>query len=254
MVFAREFEDFYRHFQEKDGTLKYNEMIKDIQLKKTSSIEIHYDDLLNFNPQLAKNLIENPITIVEDANNALNNILKGYSKGEVKKGFVNFIPNEMISHIIIPITELRAKHNAKLVGIKGQILAKQRPKMQIKKAYFKCQLCGATFKVKKTTKRVQKPSRCININCKARKSDFKYVKKENEFKRKQEILVQTLLNDIHCGQNRIKVNLYGALISSVRIGADTFIWGVYQISIKRGSESHNTNYEPYVDAIGIKTI
>ncbi len=247
--FDRKFEDFYRHYQEKDGTLKYNEMIKNIQINKASSIEIYYEDLLDFSPYLARHLIENPEPIVEDAENALDNILRGYSKGEVKKGYVNFIPSEIVSDIIIPITELRAKHNAKLVGIKGNIIAKQRPKIQIKKACFKCQLCGATFKAKKTTARVQKPSRCITINCKARKSDFKYVKKENEYNRTQEILVQTLPNDIHCGQNRIKVNLNEDLMKIARKGTNVFIWGIYIILIKSRSD-----YESHIDAVGIKTI
>ena len=66
--YVRKFEDFFRHFQMKNGIHKYNDRIKQIQLSGGGTLRFFYEDLFNFDPQLAEKLKDDLVPILDYSN------------------------------------------------------------------------------------------------------------------------------------------------------------------------------------------
>ncbi|MFX1499142.1 MAG: hypothetical protein ACFFBH_16620, partial [Promethearchaeota archaeon] len=110
-------EDFIRLFEDKPGIYKYQDQINDIISKGGNTLTILYEDLLAFDSQIAEMLKEDPESILKDAVEAFENVLK-FQGGKTKdlEYFVRVATKDEKSPLLVPLRGLRAKHIDTLVG------------------------------------------------------------------------------------------------------------------------------------------
>ncbi|MHA1470185.1 MAG: hypothetical protein ACTSSP_06440 [Candidatus Asgardarchaeia archaeon] len=70
------FEEFLRIYQDEKGNYKYRERAKEMAAEGMISLIIDFDDLLRFDPELARILLSEPAQVLSAASNALRNLMQ----------------------------------------------------------------------------------------------------------------------------------------------------------------------------------
>ncbi|MBD3254633.1 MAG: AAA domain-containing protein [Candidatus Lokiarchaeota archaeon] len=242
---VQRFEDFYRQFQDAPGVYKYQDQINDIFAKGGNTLIILYEDLLAFDPQIADMLRKDPETLLEDAVEAFENLLK-FQGGLLTNDyyFVRIATKDEKSPLTVPIRGLRSKHIDRLVWFKGILIRSSAIRPQLIKAKFECMDCGTQFDIIQLTSKIKWPKFCINKRCKASKqSDFRLISKKSEFIDWQSITIQEIPEDLPAGRipRSVQAILTYDLVDTVKPGDRLKVMGVFKSVIAHSIKSNNSN-------------
>ncbi|MEM0438649.1 MAG: hypothetical protein QXP18_01340, partial [Sulfolobales archaeon] len=114
--------EFIESVRDKDGSIKYRARVREAIASGSRSVVIDYIDIINFDDELARNVIEKPEELIEIFSEALTNIARTeyiLFQGSLSPRFRG-IPQS------IAIRELRNEHIGKLVQVSG-IVVKMTP-------------------------------------------------------------------------------------------------------------------------------
>ena len=138
------FESFFRNFEERPNHFKYRNLISDAYTTSSSSITVLFEDILNYDPQLAHYLRNSPEYGLAQAIDAFSNILAidsgGYLDDSVK---LEVRISTLNNSNEVFLRNLRSEHVEKLVFIKGIVIKMGQPKPQVTIAQYQCPVCQA---------------------------------------------------------------------------------------------------------------
>ncbi|HMF32789.1 MAG TPA: LAGLIDADG family homing endonuclease [Candidatus Lokiarchaeia archaeon] len=249
------FEDFFRFYQQEPNKFKIREQIHDLYSSGGNSITFEYEDLLDYDPKLATELRENPEKTLEDAVNALKNLLRIEAGGVIDESLDYFVRvDTATSQLAVTLRGLRAEHIDKLVYIRG-ILVRMTPiKPQIVTATFECQDCGHQFGVDQYDTVLLKPAKCLNPGCN-NKTHFILVSKDSKFIDWQSLHIQESTEALPAGRipRAIQAILTHDLVDRARPGDHVKIMGIYRsIPQENARGAKSTIFKTFVHANNIE--
>lgn len=197
---AERFENFVKNYRTESGLMEYREKIQRMTIIGERSLVIHFDDLIRFDPELAKTLLEKPEKTLKELEQALRRIFETEDPeyAETVENFhVRFanLPEEY--HI--NLRKIRSDHINQLIMVSGILTRASEVKPQITEAVFVCQRCGEVIILKQTDRKINQPSECFNPSCR-RKGPFKLIIEESKFIDWQKIRIQEKPEELPPGQ------------------------------------------------------
>jgi DNA replicative helicase MCM subunit Mcm2 (Cdc46/Mcm family) len=162
--------------------LQSREIQKELRRRTASghkSLVIEFENLLEFDKDLAKVLLDSPTELFDDADV----ILEGITKIPGVRFRVKGLPES------IEIRNIRAEHVSKFIQVEGIMTRAGEVKPEVKEAVFKCRRCGEENRVFQAGEFFREPLVCENPNCR-RKGPFDLVIESTVFRDWQSICVQ----------------------------------------------------------------
>ncbi|MCD6477057.1 MAG: ATP-binding protein [Candidatus Aenigmarchaeota archaeon] len=156
-----QFEQFFKNYYEQ-------ELLK-IAAEGKKSIVVDFKLLDKFDPILADKLLNDPITIIEEAKRALKNI-------DLPEGPIDIIPRftNLPEQQNVRIRNLRSEHMNKFLTIEGVVKRASEVKPNVSVAIFECPDCGSKIPVEQKDSVLRAPTYC---EC-GRKNGFNLIEKK----------------------------------------------------------------------------
>ncbi|MHA1339204.1 MAG: minichromosome maintenance protein MCM [Promethearchaeota archaeon] len=252
---TKNFEEFFREFEDEPNHFKYREMIQNAAYMKENSITILFEDLLSFDPPLADFLKNEPEVALKYAVESFKDLLMMYSGGQIDDidYFVRVTTRNQSNEVLL--RKLRSEHIDKLVYIHGILIRASQVIPQITIATFECPVCQTQMEIEQLESNVLiTPRKCANPNCK-NKRNFQVVSKESKFIDWQSIRIQELPEELEPGRVPfwVKGILTHDLVDKARPGDRVKIMGIYKIhpnEIKQGRKT--TLFTPYIKVLSVE--
>ncbi|MBS7248524.1 MAG: minichromosome maintenance protein MCM [Candidatus Freyarchaeota archaeon] len=194
------FEAFLREYRSALGTPTYIEKIKQLTVSGSRSLIVDFNNLVAFDPELARMTLENPDRCLPAANRALKEILEEMDSeylDKVERVYVRF--SNFPEKYYVPLRKLRAEHIGKLIVVNGILVRATEVKPRLTEAIFRCRRCGELMSIPQEERVLVTPVECTNLNCR-RKGPFDLVVEESTFIDWQKIRMQEKPEDLPPGQ------------------------------------------------------
>jgi replicative DNA helicase Mcm len=197
---SERFQNFVKTYCTESGSLEYREKIQKMTVIGERSLVVHFDDLIRFDPELAKTILEKPEKTLKDLDQALRRIIESEDPEfaeRVENFHVRFsnLPEEHHIHL----RKIRSQHIEQLIMVSGILTRASEVKPKIVEAVFVCQRCGEVMPVKQPDTKINQPSECYNPSCR-RKGPFKLIIEESKFIDWQKIRIQEKPEELPPGQ------------------------------------------------------
>ena len=236
-----EFLEFLLNYEDIDEEgkpyVKYLEKIRGIVgLEDVRSIIVDFEDVVKYSEKLSEKILNNPDVALHAATSALRKAIKRVhapltetlSEKTIRKFYVRF-RNIGQSLRIRELT--RADYINEFVNFKAIIVKATKIKELLKRAMFKCDVCGMEFPFEFQDK-FSRPQFCPNINCdNTDPRKFTLLPTGQEFEEYQEITAQELPEELPPGQlpQGVNVVLRGDLTGKIRPGDRVKIFGILKV-------------------------
>lgn len=178
--------------QRLDELLRKREILKALQKLARAgqkSLVIEFQKLLEFDINLAKALLENPLGFLDAADQILAEITKLPGMHLRVKGLDQSIA----------IRDIRAEHIGRFIQVEGILTRASEVKPEIREAVFKCLRCGELNRVLQIGEVYREPLVCENPNC-SRRGPFKLEVESSEFRDWQSIRIQERPEELRGGR------------------------------------------------------
>ncbi len=225
----------------------YKEAIADIivAFPDKRSLNVDFKDLSKFDPELASELINNPESIIDAANESLKGKLKDINMKE-KEPHVRFYGQNINTPLV---QDIGSNYIGKLVMLDSLVVKRSEINPKVKIGFYKCTYCGATYKIR--LDRDEVPEICEQ--CK-RKS-LKQVPEESQFINLQKLAVQDPLEKLHGNVPTWQLEVWAEddLVNMVIPGDRIEITGVLRIRPRRNirGKLEKNLYTMFLDAVSI---
>lgn len=227
----------------------YAEEISELAMQYPSeqrSLYIEYDDIAQYDLDIAQDWIEHPRRIRECAEEALRlydlPIDVTFTDVHVR---LTGLP-KYLTAIVGKINPER--YHGKLVALTGQVIEETTVQPDIKEAKFECQRCGTVTYIPQTTGELQQPHECQGCE---RQGPFSLDEAGSTTVNYQRLRVQTPPEKSSDGRGTIDVNLYDDLAGEAQSGDRVTITAVLEGSQKQVHGTPQTTVELYADAVAI---
>jgi len=220
------FLEFYKTFKDPEGEYKYRKRISQMAALGLKSLVVDFDDLITFDRELGKLLVEEPDRCLEYAGKSAFAQLSmedpEYAE-QLEKVFVRFrrLPDKQ------PLRKIGSDHIGSLVSVDGIVVRATQVKPIIVKAAFKCRRCGEMTTTAQSGAFLRGPILCPY--CKSKGLDLSF--EDSSFINLQELRVQERPEDLPPGQlpRSIDVLLTEDLVDVARPGDRVTITGVVRV-------------------------
>jgi replicative DNA helicase Mcm len=246
------YERFFKEFASEDGQIKYRTAIEKMPTQNERSIEINFDDLWNFDPELAKRTLEAPIQNIDAAEKAITNLMmieaEDYAKHTFHARFVN-LPDSHRVHL----RKLRSEHIGQLIAVNGILTRASEVKPQLTLGIFECKACGERISIFQgdfyTT-----PYQCPNNQCN-KKGPFTFINTESKFIDWQKIRIQEKPEELPAGQmpRSLDAILQEDLVDTVRPGNRITAVGILHSARDQGQHGSLKTFHIYLDVSSVDT-
>ncbi|MBD3228557.1 MAG: AAA domain-containing protein [Candidatus Lokiarchaeota archaeon] len=245
---VRRFETFFRDFITDDGSRKYENLISQMELNSNISLNIDYDDLLGFDEELARGLLDSPEHYINLASMAIKHRLRvineeyANSIEEFHARFKNLEPTNRIN-----LRKIRSSHIGKLIQVSGILTRANKVTPLMVRGVFRCLSCNdAIIPVDQEDNEFTRPLRCPNCD---RKGPFKLLLDRSSYIDWQKIRVQEKPEELPAGQlpRFIDGYLLEDIVDKARPGERVTLVGILkakQISTQQGKL---TIFRTYID-------
>ncbi len=239
-----------RLFQEFIELNHHAELLEQVR-KGESALQISFNALIKFNPELAEHLLDQPEEVIKAAELSITNF---DIQGSIKNFRIRI--KEMGTQHKMLIRNIRSKHLNKLLLIEGTVRQKSDVRPQVTSARFECPSCGNIMNVLQLDSKFKEPQKC---GC-GRKGRFRLVSKE--LVDVQGIVLEEATKDLDGGEQpkRINIILKNDLVSPIsekktNPGSSIRIIGALKenpIILRTGGQS--TKYEIFIDANNVEAL
>ena len=256
--YTQVFVNFLKTFRDKNGEFKYRKRIRRMAIEKSTSLIIDFEDLLEYDMNLATELIERPRRVIEGASNAV----KIVAETEIP----DFIRERYTARFaglqeLVPLRKIRSRHINKLIAVEGIVTRITPIKYLIRKAVYVNKYNPADRIIIDT---LGYPRTLTAINggeelekgLKIRKSDYELLLEECEFVEWQKIVLQEKPEELPPGQmpRSIEVVFLEDLVDSVRPGDRVVVTGILSLESERGAKRGKKSiYKTYIEANYVET-
>lgn len=209
-------------------------------------VHIDFQDLSEYSPELAENLIERPEETIQTLEVALEEL--EWAPNNARARFTSISKNQELF-----IRYIRSKHLGKMIGIEGIVRNASEVRPLVTNAKFECPSCGTIISVLQIDKKFKEPSRC---SC-GRRGGFKEISKD--MVDAQVLTIEEASDNLHGGEQpkRMTITLKEDLVDPTMEmrttpGSRVKIIGVLkEIAINASSGAMLTRFELSVEANNI---
>jgi len=214
------FEDFFKQ-------QKYRERISQLSVSNSTALTLDFDDLMVFDMELARNIVERPDDYFEHVNAA------AYAQLETEDSeYAQRLERITVRFRSLPeSTHLRmlgAANIGRLVMVEGIIVRATPVQPQVMRAAFKCKRCETPSYSEQSGPFLRAPMRCTNPTCQS-KGPFDFLQEESTFVDYQQVRIQERPEDLPPGQlpRTLNVKLISRdLVDKARPGDHVAITGI----------------------------
>ena len=249
------FEDFLRNYEDESSIMKYRIKITEAYSRSEKHLTVLFEDVRNYNVDLAEYLLNKPKYAILDVIEAFKNIMA------IEYG--GLLPSDIMWEVRIStnnasnevrLRQINVKHIEKLIYLKAIVIKVSPPKPQIKLAFFECEICQTRISIPQKNDDLEKPEICSNPNC-TNKKKFILDEVDSEFFDYQKITIQESPDDLEPGATPRTLNAilkYG-LIDLIRPGERVKIHAIYRSKPQENSRGKkSTIFSPYLDVNNIE--
>jgi replicative DNA helicase Mcm len=188
------FQDFLRSFAI-EGDYKYRKRLGHVALSGSRSLVVDFDDLIAFDPELARSILDKPDEFMEYLDRS------GWAQLKIEDPEYA----EIIKKLHVRCRKLPEKHSLRMIGsenigrmlcIDGIIVRSTSVKPLLIKAAFQCRKCNAMSYVEQAGVLMRGPGVCAHCRSKV----FEFMEKQSTFMNSQEIRIQERPEDLPPGQ------------------------------------------------------
>ncbi|MCS7386320.1 MAG: Minichromosome maintenance protein MCM [Candidatus Methanomethylicota archaeon] len=243
------FANFFKSYQTPDGEYKYRKRLSQMAITGQKSLTVDFEDLMQFDHELAELLIEKPTRYLEAASYAVGDVMRivnlNYAmKVREFKARFRRLPG------LTPLRKIRAEHLGKLIMIEGILTRASSVKQQLVKGVFECPKCGTKMQIesKGEGERVSPPDRCSNPDCRSR-GPFKLLLEESSFIDWQRLTIQEKPEELPPGQlpRSIDAIARGDIVDVARPGDRVIVVGVLKPRPEYSPRGRLTTYRPILE-------
>ncbi len=252
------FVEFFRSFKDEKGEYKYRQRVARMALEGSVSLIVDFDDLLIFDAALAEKVVEEPITTLKAASEALKEVMKIESMeyaSKVPEFFVRI--RKLPDSLKVSIRRIRAVHLGKLIAVEGIVTKISPVKQLLKEAVFRCKECGEEVAVPQRGEGFEKPAvcpACGNEGGRKKKGDFELVLEKSKFVDWQKFVLQERPEELPSGQlpRSIEVVATHDLVDVVRPGDRAVVTGVLAVAPEKAAKGQPPVFQVYLEANNIE--
>ncbi|MDI9644858.1 MAG: minichromosome maintenance protein MCM, partial [Candidatus Verstraetearchaeota archaeon] len=226
--YRERFVSFLKEFQDKNGDFKYRDAASALPLQGKTSLVVDFEDLISYDPDLAKEIKDHPIELFPKLNAAIHDLMRVENMqyaSKVKSFKVRFRKLDEV----VPLRSLKSAHMGKLIMVEGIITRASAVKQLLKTAVFQCSRCGEKIVLEQTGSILMPPSQCSNQDC-GRKGFFRLIPEESSFIDWQMISIQEKPEELPPGQlpRSVEGVLQGDIVDISRPGDRISLVGILQ--------------------------
>ena len=235
---ADSFEHFLKNFKTKTGELKYRSLISNMVSDNSESLLINFKDILQYDDQLSRQLIDDPDSILLDFNKAALNAL--YSENPEYADAIRDILQVRIHSLLdpVPLRNITTDVLHKLIAVDGMVVRTSELKPRVLVACFICKHGHPTYESQPTSA-LTKPLTCSESDC-SESRIFDFDEKRSKFQDFQVIRIQESPEELPAGQlpQHFDVNLSADLVNCARPGDRLILTGIVRTEAQysRGTE------------------
>ena len=250
--YAERIKEFIRRFRDETGRFKYLDRLRRMINFDLQSLTVEFSDLYKFDSSLAEALIDDPVTVLREASEAIYQLveLEDPEYARRKKKFVMRVHG---LYETVRIRDVKSHLVGQLVQVEGIVTRMHPVRSKMVKAVFRHEKCGGEFEwppgdevIEET---IEKPSICPV--CGEGGGKFVLVKEKSKYIDWQKITLQERPEDVPGGQmpRSIEVHLTGDLVDSARPGDRVAIVGIPKLEARSKT---SPLFEIYIEANSMK--
>ncbi len=197
------------------------------------SLVVEFENLLEFDKELAKGLLDAPSGFFD----AADAVLEGITKIPGMRLRVKGLPE------IIEIRHIRAEHVSEFIQVEGIMTRSGEVKPEAKEAVFKCRRCGEENRVLQVGEFFREPLSCENPNCR-KKGPFDLVVESTVFRDWQSICIQEPPEKLRGGRmpRRLDGIIRDDFVDKAVPGNHVTITGVLRVFQERQRRERRTTF------------
>ncbi len=247
------FEEFLKTFQDRiTGEFKYRERIRRMVIARMKSLVIDFEDLYMYDSDLARNLVDQPDTMLEALSEAIRSLV-AIENVEYAKSVDKFYPRIRGLSNVVRIRDLRSDYIGKLIMVEGILVRATPVKEKVVKAVFRHihPECGQEFvwpPKGEMGEYLEAPPVCPM--CGKSTGSFKLVPEKSKYIDWQKIVVQERPEEIPSGQipRSVEAIVTGDLVDKARPGDRVSVTGILRIRPTSGKRrSSSAVFDTYID-------
>ncbi|MEM2136398.1 MAG: minichromosome maintenance protein MCM [Candidatus Methanomethylicia archaeon] len=246
------FVDFFKSFKTVTGDYYYRKMLSQMVVTGQKYITINFDDLMEYDPQLAEQLIEQPLKVIEAASNAIKDALSTINISYARK-IKRFSARFRKLPEVTPIRRIKSDKIGKLIMIEGILTRVSSIKQQIIRGAYRCEKCaGITYvEASSPNERINPPEKCSHCRGKA---SFRLIPEESEFIDWQRLTVQERPEELPPAQlpRSIEAIAREDLVDIARPGDRVILVGVVRSVREYSATGLTTTFRPEMEVNNIE--
>lgn len=230
-------QDFLRTFKTESGEHKYRRKLAQMAIKSSKSLSIDFEDLISFDPSMAREITEKPDEFLDYICRATWSQMKVEDPEYAEQiGKINVRLGKLPEKISLRF--IGSEHIGKFVMLDGIIVRATPIKPLLTEAIFQCRKCDTTIPIQQNGLFMRGPGICPNCKNKS----YEFVEKDSIFINSQELRIQEKPEDLPPGQlpRYIDINITDDLVDIARPGDRVSITGIVRVQqelMARGGKS-----------------
>jgi len=242
------FQDLFRTHESDQIGSKYRKRLAQVAITNGKSLIIDFDDLISFDPALARSLVEKPddyITYASSAATAQMRVEDPEYAEHVGKIFARFrrLPEKTA------LRKIGAEHIKKIALVDGIVVRTTQVKPTIVNAVFRCRKCLEITVLDQEGELIHGPGSHCQF-CK-QSTSFELLQEQSKFKNTQEARIQERPEDLPPGQlpRYLEVRLEDDLVDSARPGDRVSVTSIVRAEKQAvGERGRLRTFNIYLDA------
>ena len=242
------FQDLFRTHESDQVGSKYRKRLAQVAITNGKSLIIDFDDLISFDPALARSLVEKPddyITYASSAATAQMRVEDPEYAEHVGKIFARFrrLPERTA------LRKIGAEHIKKIALVDGIVVRTTQVKPTIVSAVFRCRKCLEITVLDQEGELIHGPGSHCQF-CK-QSTSFELLQEQSRFKNTQEARIQERPEDLPPGQlpRYLEVRLEDDLVDSARPGDRVSVTSIVRAEKQTvGERGRLRTFNIYLDA------
>ena len=242
------FQDLFRTHESDQVGSKYRKRLAQVAITNGKSLIIDFDDLISFDPALARSLVEKPddyITYASSAATAQMRVEDPEYAEHVGKIFARFrrLPEKTA------LRKIGAEHIKKIALVDGIVVRTTQVKPTIVSAVFRCRKCLEITVLDQEGELIHGPGSHCQF-CK-QSTSFELLQEQSKFKNTQEARIQERPEDLPPGQlpRYLEVRLEDDLVDSARPGDRVSVTSIVRAEKQAvGERGRLRTFNIYLDA------
>ena len=233
---------------------KYRSLISAAAARRERSVGVDFGDLVSFDEAFSLDLVNDPSRLLPLLDKAAYRQLQ-VEAPEYASSLEDFYARVTDLPDATSLREARASKLGNLIMLDAIVVRASAVKPMLKKAVFKCGVCGAPIEVKQDTRIMKRPERCPNPSCRATGKRFQLNEEASVFTDVQSIGLQEKPEDLPAGQlpRTLEVRLTEDLVDRARPGDRVFATGILSSVQERRGEATLRTFRPFLEAVSLET-